>query len=83
MFVGELYSNRYIVLHKLGWGHFSTVWLVYDGMTKGVAAMKVVKSAPNYTEAAEDEIKLLQVRVDGTMVTQSTRRELCRGCGSA
>lgn len=52
MYVGEVYKHRYMVLHKLGWGHFSTVWLVYDGLTQQVAAMKVVKSAPNYTEAA-------------------------------
>lgn len=23
-------NNRYIVLRKLGWGHFSTVWLALD-----------------------------------------------------
>lgn len=29
--VGELYENgRYKVIRKLGWGHFSTVWLVQD-----------------------------------------------------
>eukprot|EP01047_Picozoa_sp_COSAG01_P046987 COSAG01_NODE_4450_length_5008_cov_2.475657_5_plen_77_part_00 len=28
--VGDLYNGRYVVLHKLGWGHFSTVWMVYN-----------------------------------------------------
>ncbi|KAG2226338.1 hypothetical protein INT45_006010 [Circinella minor] len=29
--VGELYKEgRYKVIRKLGWGHFSTVWLVQD-----------------------------------------------------
>ena len=29
--VGEAYKDgRYLVLKKLGWGHFSTVWLVED-----------------------------------------------------
>ena len=29
--VGELYKDgRYKVIRKLGWGHFSTVWLVQD-----------------------------------------------------
>ncbi len=39
--VGEVYgSGRYQVLLKLGWGHFSTVWLVSDRDTGGVAALK-------------------------------------------
>ena len=29
--IGDRLSNdRYIVVRKLGWGHFSTVWLSYD-----------------------------------------------------
>ncbi|KAJ9064371.1 serine/threonine protein kinase, CMGC [Entomophthora muscae] len=29
--VGDLFKDgRYRVLRKLGWGHFSTVWLVFD-----------------------------------------------------
>lgn len=29
--VGEKFKDgRYTVLHKLGWGHFSTVWMVRD-----------------------------------------------------
>ncbi len=25
--IGDLYNNQYLVEKKLGWGHFSTVWL--------------------------------------------------------
>jgi len=40
--VGEKYaSGRYTVLQKLGWGHFSTVWLVADAQTGQHAALKV------------------------------------------
>ena len=56
---------RYVVIKKLGWGHFSTVWMVKD--RKAVAsnskeqffALKVQKSAEHYTEAAMDEVELL------------------------
>lgn len=59
--VGEKFKDgRYTVLHKLGWGHFSTVWMVQDKQTGQQAAMKVVKSAAHYTEAAHDEVTLLQ-----------------------
>jgi serine/threonine protein kinase len=57
--VGEVYYGRYQVLAKLGWGHFSTVWLCQDMSYNKYVAMKVQKSAPHYTEAAYDEIELL------------------------
>lgn len=28
--IGEVFNNRYKVIRKLGWGHFSTVWLCDD-----------------------------------------------------
>ena len=67
--VGEVYNQRYVVIKKLGWGHFSTVWMVKDRKviaTGGVAALKeqffaikVQKSAEHYTDAAMDEVELL------------------------
>lgn len=57
--IGDLFFNRYLVVQKLGWGHFSTVWLCKDTQHGTFVAMKVQKSAPNYTEAALDEIDLL------------------------
>jgi serine/threonine-protein kinase SRPK3 len=56
--IGELYNKQYRVVHKLGWGHFSTVWLVWDHKTNSFKAMKVMKSAEKYRETALDEIQL-------------------------
>ncbi|CAM9104333.1 unnamed protein product [Bubo scandiacus] len=58
--IGDLFNGRYHVVRKLGWGHFSTVWLCWDIRQKRFVALKVVKSAPQYTETALDEIKLLK-----------------------
>uniref|UniRef100_A0A8B9LBF6 non-specific serine/threonine protein kinase n=1 Tax=Astyanax mexicanus TaxID=7994 RepID=A0A8B9LBF6_ASTMX len=58
--IGDLFNGRYHVVRKLGWGHFSTVWLCWDLQRKRFVALKVVKSAPHYTETALDEIKLLK-----------------------
>uniref|UniRef100_UPI003D9C9359 SRSF protein kinase 1b n=1 Tax=Danio rerio TaxID=7955 RepID=UPI003D9C9359 len=58
--IGDLFNGRYHVIRKLGWGHFSTVWLAWDTQGKRFVAMKVVKSAEHYTETALDEIKLLK-----------------------
>jgi serine/threonine protein kinase len=39
--VGDKYKNgAYTVLRKLGWGHFSTVWLVVNNDTGAYGAMK-------------------------------------------
>ena len=58
--VGEQYKDgKYTVVRKLGWGHFSTVWLSKDNVTGKHVALKVVRSAAHYTETALDEIKLL------------------------
>ncbi|XP_030071852.1 SRSF protein kinase 2 isoform X3 [Microcaecilia unicolor] len=58
--IGDLFNGRYHVIRKLGWGHFSTVWLCWDMQERRFVAMKVVKSAQHYTETALDEIKLLK-----------------------
>jgi serine/threonine protein kinase len=83
--------RRYVVIKKLGWGHFSTVWMVKDRRVvaspmKPTAsgkdqpppffALKVQKSAEHYTEAAMDEVELLDCiaqerkRCEGTLVSQ-------------
>lgn len=28
--IGDIFDNRFRVVRKLGWGHFSTVWLCRD-----------------------------------------------------
>ena len=63
--VGESFKNgKYIVVRKLGWGHFSTVWLSRDTESGRHVALKVVRSAAHYTETAIDEIKLLNKVVE-------------------
>lgn len=72
----ELPQREYIILRKLGWGHFSTVWLAKsryneslpkkDNKTEEIdkneyyVAIKFVKSGIKYSTAAEDEISLMR-----------------------
>ncbi|XP_044077951.1 SRSF protein kinase 3-like isoform X1 [Siniperca chuatsi] len=58
--IGEIFVDCYQVVKKLGWGHFSTVWLCWDMVKRRFVALKVVKSAQTFTETALDEIKLLK-----------------------
>ena len=47
-------------MQKLGWGHFSTVWLAKDLKYNTFVAIKIQKSAQHYLEAAYDEVEILQ-----------------------
>lgn len=65
-FLSEVLDKRYMILQKLGWGHFSTVWLAKD-LKYGVhVAMKIQKSASHYSEAAYDEVEILDVIANNT-----------------
>lgn len=57
--VGEILLDRYVIIQKLGWGHFSTVWLTKDLKYNSYVAIKVQKSAQHYLEAAYDEVEIL------------------------
>ncbi|KAI5960068.1 DSK1 [Candida pseudojiufengensis] len=69
---GDIYYSRnfpnreYLIIRKLGWGHFSTVWLAKSRLIDGsnsdeyFVAIKFVKSNKNYKEAAKDEIRILK-----------------------
>ncbi|XP_043702289.1 serine/threonine-protein kinase SRPK-like [Telopea speciosissima] len=64
--IGDTFkSGRYVVQSKLGWGHFSTVWLAWDTHNSRYVALKVQKSAQHYTEAAMDEITILKQIAEG------------------
>ncbi|WBW71701.1 SR protein-specific kinase Dsk1 [Schizosaccharomyces osmophilus] len=66
VFIGEEFNKkRYVVERKLGWGHFSTVWLAYDRIAKRRVALKVVRSAEHYRETSIDEIRILQKICEG------------------
>ncbi|XP_072980143.1 uncharacterized protein [Typha angustifolia] len=58
-------GGRYIAQRKLGWGHFSTVWLAYDTYCSRFVALKIQKSAKEYAQAATHEIELLSAIADG------------------
>ncbi|XP_010278280.1 PREDICTED: serine/threonine-protein kinase SRPK isoform X2 [Nelumbo nucifera] len=64
--IGDTFKNGcYVVQSKLGWGHFSTVWLAWDTQHSRYVALKVQKSAQHYTEAAMDEITILKQIAEG------------------
>lgn len=59
-FIGEEYNDgKYILVRKLGWGYFSTVWLAKNLKSNKHVAMKIIKSSKNYRDTAIDEIKIL------------------------
>lgn len=79
--IGDKFHNgRFVVIEKLGWGHFSTVWMSYDKKRSTAddlqfVAIKVQKSAQHYREAALDEIELLKCVSDKahTLISLNSR----------
>ncbi|KAJ6819710.1 putative protein kinase superfamily protein [Iris pallida] len=64
--IGDQFGGgRYIAQRKLGWGHFSTVWLAYDTRSQRFVALKIQKSAAEYAQAALHEIELLSAIANG------------------
>jgi serine/threonine-protein kinase SRPK3 len=60
--LGEVLIGRYVIVQKIGWGQFSTVWLAKDTKFNNTfVALKVQKSAPSYKVAAYDEVEILDV----------------------
>jgi len=79
--LGELFNRRsdnfalffiffpikfsYLVLRKLGWGQFSTVWMCSDAgttiETERYVALKIVKSHRDFTEVIEKRKKYLKI----------------------
>ncbi|KAJ0753655.1 putative protein kinase CMGC-SRPK family [Helianthus annuus] len=58
--IGDKFSGgRYIAQRKLGWGQFSTVWLVYDSHTSKYVALKIQKSAREFAQSAIHEIEVV------------------------
>ena len=47
------------MVQKLGWGHFSTVWLVRHDTTQEYYALKIQRSKDNHAESALDELQIL------------------------
>ncbi|KAL3456521.1 kinase domain-containing protein [Aspergillus heterothallicus] len=51
MLVGDILQNRYKVVHKLGHGTFSTVWLAHDRLQESYVAVKVSTAGSPSPEA--------------------------------
>jgi len=61
-----------VIIQKLGWGHFSTVWLTKDFKYDTYVALKIQKSASHYLEAAYDEVYTSQKSLGGNTVKSSS-----------
>ncbi|CAJ1028047.1 Protein kinase domain/Protein tyrosine kinase, putative [Leishmania shawi] len=65
---GRIVHSRYVLIQKLGWGEFSTVWLGYDtkhatmgrGLSQAFVAVKIAKCRSSVQEATRYEVSLLR-----------------------
>jgi len=52
---GDLLHKRYRARRRLGWGHFSQVYLALDRESEKHVALKVLKTGEDYIQAGEEE----------------------------
>ncbi|KAH9598661.1 Protein kinase domain [Trypanosoma melophagium] len=64
---GKKLNSRYVVVQKLGWGEFSTVWLAYDTLHttlgkphQAFVALKIAKCDNTVSKSTQYEINLLR-----------------------
>lgn len=53
-----------MILKKLGWGHFSTVWLSFNLQEKKLSALKIIRSHKKYLSSAYDEEEISKIIAD-------------------
>ncbi|GAV55070.1 hypothetical protein ZYGR_0AS03930 [Zygosaccharomyces rouxii] len=61
-YVGEVLGpdDQYVLLRKLGWGGYCTVWLAHDKRNDRCVAIKIHKSSAEYSHAARRELQILR-----------------------
>ncbi|KAH6666706.1 hypothetical protein B0J14DRAFT_197517 [Halenospora varia] len=55
--LGDVFHDRYTVVHKLGQGGFATAWLVWDRIHNQYVALKIMRA--DHSENCQ-ELKILQ-----------------------
>ena len=55
----EIIDGRYVILRKIGYGRFSTVWLALNLQDKKLNALKIQRSKIEYTDNALVEEQIL------------------------
>ena len=52
-FYGEVLCNKYVLIKKIGFGSYSSVWLIYDAEKNDFYAMKI-QNSEDYEEGIEE-----------------------------
>lgn len=60
-------------MKKLGWGHFSTVWLAFHLGDKRLYALKVQKSHKKYIDSGFDEEAICKILADNYQKAEWTK----------
>ncbi|VDQ08334.1 unnamed protein product [Trichobilharzia regenti] len=71
--IGQVYNGRYHVVRKLGWGHFSTVWLCWD-LRMAAEALDAQRRGVQLSGSAVSTAP--KEKQDNTKMTKSRKRRL-------
>ncbi|KAK0107083.1 hypothetical protein ONS95_003792 [Cadophora gregata] len=79
--IGDVLDERYKIVHKLGWGGCSTVWMAHDTRERKYVALKILTSSrTGHTHGESDAInECLQGERKSNLVTYHSMFELPAG----
>ena len=60
--LGDVLANKYRVVHKLGWGGFSTVWLTRNLMDSSIKAVKILTAEASRNDRELEIMRQLRRR---------------------
>ena len=60
--IGDILNNRYHIVHKLGFGAYSTVWLARDHSTEKYVAVKILVAGDGSQQSEKDILRSLSFR---------------------
>ncbi|VDN31397.1 unnamed protein product [Gongylonema pulchrum] len=75
--IGDVFNGRYHVIRKMGWGHFSTVWLCWDTVQTRFVAMKILLVAVRNSDDSDAFRERVVQLLDEFSVTGVNGTHIC------
>ncbi|KAE9552396.1 hypothetical protein FO519_004377 [Halicephalobus sp. NKZ332] len=73
---GTLLAEKYYVIRKLGFGNFSTVWLVLNKNNQTYSALKISRATYDYVQTSVEEVQFLR-RISNASGAPGSNRVVC------
>lgn len=74
---GDVLNKRYKVQKRMGWGHFSQVYLAHDKESEELVAVKILKTGEDYVQAGDEE-RSYHEAINKAVEAEASKSHVCR-----